>query len=209
MTYRKGITVAITAVGLILSVATTQASNDSIYVYELPSGARIITDHRLNNKYYRLVREGASAKGLGHLAVSGDSQFFRADPDAYDSIIRQAALDQKVDFALIKAIMHAESGFNPYARSKKGALGLMQLLPETAKRYGVNDMYDPAQNIRAGVQHLKYLLEMFSNKYYLVLAAYNAGENAVKRHKGIPPYDETQAYVRKVLQYKRYYAANS
>ena len=146
---------------------------------------------------------------LLRLAASGDSQFFRTDPDAYDDLIRQVARDHNVDFALIKAIMHAESGFNPYARSSKGALGLMQLLPATAKRYGVDDMYDPAENIRAGVQHIKYLLGMFSHKYYLVLAAYNAGENAVKRHKGIPPYRETQAYVRKVLQYKRYYSTKS
>ena len=180
-----------------------------MYVYELPSGARIVTDHRLNNKYYRLIREGASVKGIGHLAASGDSQFFRADPDAYDNLIRQLARDHAVDFALIKAIVHAESGFNPYARSNKGALGLMQLLPATAKRYGVVELYDPAENIRAGVQHIKYLLGMFGHKNYLVLAAYNAGENAVKRHKGIPPYRETQAYVRKVLRYKRRYATKS
>lgn len=209
MAFHIRILILVAGIGLSLSVETSQASTGSMYVYELPSGARIVTDHRLNNKYYRLVREGGSAKGIGRFAASGDTQFFRADPDAYDSLIRQLARDHNVDFALIKAIVHAESGFNPYARSNKGALGLMQLLPATAKRYGVVELYDPAENIRAGVQHIKYLLGMFGHKNYLVLAAYNAGENAVKRHKGIPPYRETQAYVRKVLRYKRRYATKS
>jgi membrane-bound lytic murein transglycosylase MltF len=195
MAFHNRIFILIAGIGLSLLTTAGQASTGSMYVYELPSGARIVTDHRLTNKYYRLIREGASVKGIGHLAASGESQFFRTDPDAYDDLIRQVARDHEVEFALVKAIVHAESGFNPYARSKKGALGLMQLLPSTAKQYGVDDMYDPAENIRAGVQHIKYLLKLFSHKHYLVVAAYNAGENAVKRHRGIPPYRETQAYV--------------
>jgi soluble lytic murein transglycosylase-like protein len=182
-------------------------STATLYVYELSDGSRIVTDHKLSGKNYRLVRMGASTKGIGQLAASQDSQLFRADPCAYDDLIRRYAKEYKVDFALVKAVMSVESSFNPYARSNKGALGLMQVLPETAKRQGVDDVYDPAQNIEAGVKHLRYLLDIFNNKQYLVIAAYNAGENAVRRHRGIPPFQETQSYVRRVLSLKRLYSS--
>jgi len=178
----------------------------SMYVYELPDGSRIVTDYPLNNRHYRLVRTGVDTRGVGQLAASKNNQFFRTDPDAYDGLIRRIASEHEVDFALVKAVMHVESSFNPYARSPKGALGLMQVLPETARRHGVHDVYDPEQNIEAGVRHLKYLLGLFNHKHYLVLAAYNAGENAVRNHRGIPPYQETQSYVRRVLKMKREYA---
>ncbi len=177
-----------------------------LYVYELLDGSRIVTGHVLPNKHYRLVRTGVDAAGEGQLAASQNIQFFRTDPSAYDDVIRRVAAEHKVDFALIKAVMHVESSFNPYARSHKGALGLMQVLPETAKRHGVHDIYDPVQNIEAGVKHLKYLAAKFNNQPYLVLAAYNAGENAVRLHNGIPPYEETQSYVRKVLSLKQLYS---
>jgi len=179
-----------------------------LFVYELPDGSRIVTDYAVNNKDYRLVRTGESAKNLGQLAAARTPEFFRTDTNAYDALIQTKAREHKVDFALIKAIVHVESSFNPYAISHRGARGLMQLLPETAKRHGILDIYDPAQNIEAGIRHLKYLSGLFGNKNHLVLAAYNAGENAVLRHGGIPPYTETQLYVRKVLLMKRQYGSN-
>jgi soluble lytic murein transglycosylase-like protein len=192
-----------------MAVAGVAGAQDkpNLYVYELPDGSRIVTDHALNNKQYRLVRVGTNVRGTGHLVASRDSQLFRADPSTYDPLIRKVSTRHGVDFALVKAIMHVESSFNPYAASNKGALGLMQVLPSTARRHGVEDFYDPQQNIEAGVRHIKYLSEKFNHKQYLVIAAYNAGENAVIRHGGIPPYTETQAYVRKVLSMKRQYAA--
>jgi soluble lytic murein transglycosylase-like protein len=102
--------------------------------------------------------------------------------------------------------MHAESAFNPYATSRKGASGLMQLMPTTAARYGARDIYDPVQNVRAAVKYLKDLIERYNNKTLLVLAAYNAGETAVAQYKGVPPYQETRRYIKKVLKYKRRYA---
>lgn len=180
-----------------------------LYVYELPDGSRMLSDYALNNKRYRLVRVGAQGQRLGHLAAARNSQFFRADTSAYDTLIRRAAVEHAVDFALVKAVVHVESAFNPYARSHKGALGLMQLMPETAQRYGVHDVYEPQQNIDAGVRHLRYLLDLYDNKLFMALAAYNAGERAVTRHRGIPPYQETQQYVRKVLLYKRRYSGKS
>jgi soluble lytic murein transglycosylase-like protein len=192
-----------------LAIVPTWAQDARLYVYELPDGSRMVTDHALNNKHYRLVRTGEAHKKLGQLAAARTPEFFRTDPSAYDALILAKAKEHQVDFALVKAIIHVESSFNPYAVSNRGAKGLMQLLPETAKRHGIHDIYDPAENIEAGIRHLKYLNVLFKNKNYLVLAAYNAGENAVRRHGGIPPYPETELYVRKVLQAKRLYTAQT
>lgn len=196
----------ITAGLVIIGCLSANVAQAALYVYQLPDGSRVVTDHALNNRQYRLIRVGESAKDVGRLAAHQDPQLFRADPSAYDRLIRRFAAEYNVDFALVKAVMHAESGFNPYARSTKGALGLMQVLPATAQRYGIENAYDPADNIVAGIRHLKYLLQTFNHKHRLAVAAYNAGENAVLRYRGIPPYPETQEYVRKVMQYHQQYA---
>ncbi|MEE8481843.1 MAG: lytic transglycosylase domain-containing protein [Acidiferrobacterales bacterium] len=188
----------------IFSVMSAAASA-GLYIYQLPNGSRIITDHLLNNKHYKLVRSGNTDSRLGTLLASNNHQFFRTDTSAYDHFIRNSASEHRVDHALVKAIIHAESAFNPYATSKKGARGLMQLLPTTAAMYGVSNLYDPEQNIDAGVQHLKYLLKKYSNNSRLAVAAYNAGETAVRRYGGVPPYKETRTYVTKVLRYKSRY----
>jgi soluble lytic murein transglycosylase-like protein len=194
---------------LVLGCLGANLAQAALYVYELPDGSRVVTDHALNGRNYRLIRVGETARNIGKLAAHQDPQLFRADPSTYDRLIRRVANQYDVDFALVKAVMHVESGFNPYAKSNKGALGLMQLLPTTAQRYGIDDVYDPVSNVIAGVRHLKYLLTMFNDKQKLALAAYNAGENAVYRYRGIPPYPETQAYVRKVLQYCKQYSRMS
>ena len=124
----------------------------------------------------------------------------------YEKDILAAAKESNVDPALIHAVISAESGYNPFARSRQGATGLMQLMPETARRFGARNRLDPGQNIRAGVRYLRMLMDLFDNDLELVLAAYNAGENAVIRfgHR-IPPYSETMTYVPRVLEYyKRY-----
>ncbi len=185
---------------------TAVAAQASIYVYQMPDGSRIITDHLINNKHYNLVRAGQTPKGMGILAASHTRQFARTDTAAYDGIIRKTARRYSVDQSLVKAIIHAESAFNPYATSNKGARGLMQLLPSTAAQYGIRDLYDPEKNISAGVKHLKYLLKKYRHNSRLAIAAYNAGETAVKRYRGIPPYKETRTYVKKVMRYKRRYA---
>lgn len=197
---------------VIVGLALTLTGGDAvaaIYVYQLPDGSRMITDHALNGRNYRLVRIGETANGAGQLAAANNPQFFRADPSAYDRLIARLAAEHKVDFALVKAVMHVESAFNPYAKSSKGALGLMQVMPQTAQRYGTRDIHDPIENVRVGVQHLRYLLRLFNNKRSLALAAYNAGEHAVQRHRGIPPYPETQNYVKKVMRFERQYSRKS
>jgi soluble lytic murein transglycosylase-like protein len=117
----------------------------------------------------------------------------------YDDIIERHAERFRVDPVLVRAVIQVESDFNPNVVSHKGARGLMQLIPATAKRYRVKNIHDPDENIRGGVNYLRDLLEMFPGNLPRALAAYNAGENAVARHKGIPPFKETQTYVKRAM----------
>ncbi|HZN54755.1 MAG TPA: lytic transglycosylase domain-containing protein [Candidatus Polarisedimenticolaceae bacterium] len=116
----------------------------------------------------------------------------------YDPYIDMVARENGVDPTLVKAVALVESGFNPKAQSSKGAQGLMQLMPTTAKRYGVTNLHDPYQNLSAGAKHLRDLLDQYEGNVTLALAAYNAGAGAVKRYGGVPAYAETQDYVKKV-----------
>jgi soluble lytic murein transglycosylase-like protein len=118
---------------------------------------------------------------------------------AFDDLIEASAHEHAVDPRLVKSVMLVESGFNPAAISKKGARGLMQLMPATAAEHGISDVHDPKQNIAAGTRHLSRLLSYYGGDLVKSLAAYNAGEAAVDRYDGVPPYDETQLYVRKTL----------
>lgn len=126
-----------------------------------------------------------------------------AEPELlpFDRIIHEAAGRHHVDADLILAVILAESQLNPTARSKKGAKGLMQLMPVTADALNVADVYSPEENVNAGVRHLRWLLDRFDGDLRMALAAYNAGPQNVLRHDGIPPFPETKAYVRKVLDY--------
>lgn len=120
-------------------------------------------------------------------------------PPQVDALIARAAAEHDVDANLVRAVIKVESAYKPRARSHKGAMGLMQLMPATAREYGVRNAYDPAENINAGVRHLRSLLDRFDLR--LAVAAYNAGAGAVERFGGIPPYRETREYVRKVLAF--------
>lgn len=122
----------------------------------------------------------------------------RLNTTAFQAEIAAAAREFGVEEAVVRAIIHAESAYNPTALSRAGAQGLMQLMPPTARRFGVTDSYDAAQNIRGGVQYLSWLLKRFNGNLTLAAAGYNAGEGAVDRHGGVPPYSETQYYVKRV-----------
>jgi soluble lytic murein transglycosylase-like protein len=125
--------------------------------------------------------------------------------ESFDYPIRRAASKYAVDPALVRAVIHAESAFKPDALSRKGAVGLMQLMPATAKDMGVEDSMVPTQNIHGGVKYLAWLLDQHNGNVTLATAAYNAGPGAVRRHQGIPPYAETQTYVRRVkILHERY-----
>jgi len=117
----------------------------------------------------------------------------------FDDAIRRHAERERVDPKLVKSVMLVESNFNPRAVSRKGARGLMQLMPATARRFGVRDSFDPHENIRGGTAYLSDLLGMFGGDLVRTLAAYNAGEGAVQRYRGVPPYPETQEYVRRAM----------
>lgn len=130
--------------------------------------------------------------------------FFRkesGDPDDLTDIIRRHAAQFRLDEALVRAVIKAESNFNPKAVSHKGAVGMMQLIPSTARLMNVHDPLNPEENIRGGSRYLRLMLDEFDGNLELALAAYNAGPNAVKRHGGIPPYAETRTYVERVKKY--------
>jgi soluble lytic murein transglycosylase len=152
------------------------------------------------------------SRGIVHFSDSpvrgGNSQFrWRRRPSeraviassTWDGTIARMAREHRVSPGLVKAVIHTESAFDPRAVSPKGALGLMQLMPRTAKRLGVQDPFDPRDNIDGGTRYLRYLMDLYRGNLPLALAAYNAGEGAVETHGGIPPYGETRRYVRKVL----------
>jgi soluble lytic murein transglycosylase len=125
----------------------------------------------------------------------------RYSTEKYDSLISDASERHGVSFPLLKAIIKAESDFDPHAVSKKGATGLMQIMPENFKPLGIRDPFDPWENINAGARYFKQMYDRFKGKLALSLAAYNAGPTAVDRYKTIPPYEETEEYVRRVLKY--------
>ncbi|MEW5806244.1 MAG: lytic transglycosylase domain-containing protein [Acidobacteriota bacterium] len=120
-------------------------------------------------------------------------------PD-YEAIIEEVSREHDVDSSLVKAVVKIESNFNPFSVSPKGAQGLMQLMPKTATRFNVDNVFDPKENIQGGIRYLKFLSNRYGRRLDLILAAYNAGEEAVEKHGGVPPYRETIEYVLKVLR---------
>jgi len=169
-----------------------------IYVMVDASGVYHFTNVPTSNKYKLYIRDRTSSTRTVLRA-------YTRDPTQYEPLINRYAKKFGVSKALIKAVIHAESDFNPYAVSSKGAQGLMQLMPETARDLSVQDVFDPEDNIRGGVQYLKMLLEKYNGDLSLSLAAYNAGPNRVNQYGRIPPYRETKNYIKKVLNYYRLY----
>ncbi|NOZ38098.1 MAG: lytic transglycosylase domain-containing protein [Gammaproteobacteria bacterium] len=186
---------------------SSMAQATRYYLYQLPDGSRLMSDRPRYEKDYRLIRKSSQVKGMGHLVAGAyQPRGGAAQIKHFEPLIIALSKQHQVDLALIKAVIRTESDFNPNATSRRGASGLMQLMPETAAHYGVSDLYSPQQNLDAGIRYLRDLLKRYDNHLYLVLAAYNAGESAVAKYKGIPPYRETQRYVKKVMQYKIYYS---
>jgi len=136
------------------------------------------------------------------------NRYTTANGQDFTALIRENALAYRLEEALVKAVIKAESNYNPQSLSNKGAQGLMQLIPETARLVKVSNPFDPAENIRGGSNYLRLMLDQFSGNLDLALAAYNAGPNAVIRHGGIPPYAETQQYVQRVRRYLDQYRRN-
>ena len=197
----------------LLLVIITFASLSSIaqaraYLYQMPDGSRLVTDHPLINTKAKLVRRSSELTNMGHYVARRTVRAKRR-MRLWSYFIFHQSEKYGIDESLVKAVIYTESYFNPNATSKKGASGLMQLMPATAEKYGVSDLYNPHQNIVAGIKHLRYLMTLFPDNLKHVLAAYNAGENAVNKYNGIPPYRETQGYVKKVMKHlKRFQLAS-
>jgi len=185
---------------LIINLAFPSLSLTDIYKYVDKEGVVHLTNvpTDVNAQYVLVLREKRVQfnTGLGQ------------DVEMYDPVITKAAKKYNVDSALIKAVIKAESNFNPRAVSPVGARGLMQLMPATASSLEVQDSFHPEKNIEGGVRYLRYLLNLFNGDLPLTLAAYNAGEGAVARYNNsIPPYQETQTYIRRVLNYLNKYSS--
>jgi soluble lytic murein transglycosylase-like protein len=183
-----------------LLAATAAGAHTRIYTFVDGDGVRHFTDMPDDNRYRLLVLSPHELTESGeHYSAS-----LLARAAQYDSMIETAAAAASVEANLLRAVIVAESGFNSRAVSRRGAVGLMQVMPATASRFGVYDLYDPRENIRAGAGYLNFLMARFGRDVHLVLAAYNAGEDAVARNGGrIPPFAETMAYVPKVLKIYR------
>jgi len=202
-----------TAIRLLLPLALlasgvlfATAARADIYGFTDENGVKHFTNMPSLDPRYKFIRgEGNKQRPQSAAPAYMPSE---ADILKYSGIIDTASRTHGVDKSLVHAVIQAESGYNPAAVSRKGATGLMQLMPDTARRYGVANAFDPVDNIHGGVRYLKDLLAMFNGNVQLALAGYNAGENAVIRAGNqIPPYPETVAYVPKVIDFYRRHAA--
>lgn len=181
------------------------AAASDIYKYEDDEGVLHFTDAPTDHRFKIFMRD---IKKDRQLRTSFRLAGCAGNPAEFDPIINSCALQYGVDKSLVKAVIHAESGYDPNAVSAKGASGLMQLMPQTAKSLKVANSFDPADNIRGGVRYLKFLLDTFRGDVTLALAAYNAGLSRVAQYNGVPPYEETRNYVARVMQYRKSYQNN-
>jgi len=186
-------------------ISSSGISFADIYKYEDSDGVIHFTDAPTDRRFKIFMRDIAKDKrlrtnfGLGRIS---------RNPAEFDQIINSCSTEFGVERSLVKAVIHAESGYNPNAVSSKGAAGLMQLMPATAQDLKVANSFNPSDNIRGGVRYLRFLLDTFKGDVTLALAAYNAGLGNVAKHGGVPPYEETRNYVSKVLNYQKTYASN-
>jgi soluble lytic murein transglycosylase-like protein len=177
-----------------------------IYLKRDRYGVLHFTNVPTDKGYKVMMREPSPFVGRSGIGASASaSSSFSIDSHTFDPIIAEVAGRYQMDRALVKAVIKAESGFQPRAVSRAGARGLMQLMPGTALLHGVRNIHEPSENIEGGVQHLRMLLDRYGGNVPLALAAYNAGEGAVDQHGGIPPFQETREYVWRVLQFRQQY----
>lgn len=202
---RRRVVVGVASAALLLvadGFSVMSASAD-IYQRRDRSGVLHFTNVPTSKGYRVMMREPFPAVRRRSTSVRAGAG--RIDSRTYDPVIADVAARYRVDKSLVKAVIRTESGFQPQAISPKGARGLMQLMPTTASMHGVRNIHEPSENIEGGVQHLRMLLDRYKENVVLALAAYNAGEGAVDRHRGIPPFQETRDYVWRVLQFRQQY----
>ncbi len=190
---------------VLLAEAVIQPAFADIYRFEDNDGVVHFTDTPTDRRFKIFMRDIRKDRKLRtNFRLTACAR----NPEEFEPIINACALEYGVDKSLVKAVIHAESGYNPNAVSSKGASGLMQLMPKTAHGLHVADAFNPRDNIRGGVRYLRFLLDTFKGDVSLALAAYNAGLANVAKYKGIPPFSETRNYVAKVLSYQRSYQNN-
>lgn len=188
------------------TIATDLRAHNQVFKYKDAGGVTHYTDLRPLHQSYLVINVTCPACDV-HSSVNWGSTALNLT--AYADTINTASAQYGVDPAFVRAIIHAESAFNPQARSKKGAMGLMQVMPDTASDYGSYNLLDAEQNIKVGVRHLAGLLKSFGGDEKLAAAAYNAGEGAVRKYGGVPPYDETRVYTERVGVLRKRYLAGS
>lgn len=204
MRLMKSLIAALLTCQVCLLILTVISAGADIYRYEDDEGIVHFTDAPTDRRFKIFMRDLKKDKQLRtKLQLSS-----AVNPAEYEQIISSCASKYGVSPSLIKAVIHAESGYNPNAVSSKGASGLMQLMPGTARSLKVSNSFDPKDNVEGGVKYLRFLLDTFRGDVSLAVAAYNAGLNKVARYGGIPPYNETRTYVDRVLSYMQSYQAN-
>lgn len=188
--------------------AGAPALADGVYSFTDADGSVSLSNVPADDRYRLFLPDAAGERSVPQPGASrGDAVLPRT---AYVGLIEQVSRDYGLESALLHAVVSVESRYNARAVSRKGAVGLMQLMPDTARRYGVRDAFDPRQNLEGGARYLRDLLQLFGNDVGLALAAYNAGEGAVMKHGNrIPPYGETRRYVPQVLEYYQRYRSAS
>lgn len=202
-----------TAAALGAALAVPYAARADIFVHRDADGVVHLSNVPAASEAQRILRESPHEArpepgiAIPHVAPGwiGRRRPVPRDSGAYDGLLQDACDRFGVEFSLAKAIMRAESAFDPFAVSSKGALGLMQLMPETARLQGVANPFRPADNIEGGVRHLRQLLDRYGENLVLAVAAYNAGGGRVDAARGIPPITETRDYVRRVLEFRAEY----
>jgi len=190
---KSGFIPSLVTIFLLLTFTVISPAVADIYLYIDQQGVLHFTNTPTSSNFKMYMREAIQRPKTFHAIKS------------YDDVISEAAKRNGLSSSLIKALIHVESYFNPRAVSKKGAMGLMQIMPENLPLLNINDPFDPWENIMGGATYLKAMLERFSGQLPLALAAYNAGPTAVEKYNDIPPYPETQDYVQKVMRFFNLY----
>ena len=193
------------SLSLLLGAGVPSSASAEVYVIRGKGGVITFTSRMPESGHFEKLSLKRPAFSVFVRGGRGGRWRVRPVTSKYDMLIDQFARENDVEPALVKAVVHAESGFNPTAKSNKGAMGLMQLMPGTAQRFGVKNAFHAEKNLAGGSKYLSFLLQRYNGNEQLALAAYNAGEGAVDPLMMVPPYTETQLYVKRVLKLRELY----